>query len=40
VLAFSQRSFAVVNILLIGAWIGVAYILLRNYERKTARAAA
>jgi AAA family ATP:ADP antiporter len=40
VLTFSQRSFAVVNILLIGAWVGVAYILLRDYHRKTARAAA
>jgi AAA family ATP:ADP antiporter len=40
VLAFSQRSFALVNILLIGAWIGVAYILLRDYHRKTDRAAA
>jgi AAA family ATP:ADP antiporter len=40
VLAFSYHGFAYVNLLLIVVWLGLAYVLLREYNRRSAAVVA
>ncbi len=40
VLAFTQRGFALANVLLVVVWLALAYVLVREYQRRTVPAQA